>query len=169
MVLLILAIVWAAVLGPSLFRHRAERRSTDSIGAFHRHLRVLERAGPVKVSPAHRLLVAGSREPARRSPHRRVSGARRADPYFRPAACRRRRNTLAALLAVLVSTGLLGALPALRPALFVTIAGAVLVVGYVGLLVRLRNLALEREAKLRYLPQQGEAGAYVVIRRAAAR
>jgi hypothetical protein len=70
---------------------------------------------------------------------------------------------------VLVFTGILGAMPSLRPALFVTIAGVVLLLGYVGLLVRLRNLALEREVKLRYLPQQGEPDAYVVIRRVAAR
>lgn len=170
MVLLILAIVWAAVLGPSLLRHRAERRSTDSIGAFHRHLRVLERAGPVTVDPAHRLAVAAApARPFRRSGASSGSAVRRTDAYFRPEACRRRRNVLTGLLSVLVLTGMLGVVPALRPALFATIAGGVLLLGYVGLLIYLRNLALEREVKLRYLPQAGVPDSSVVIRRAAAR
>lgn len=169
MVLLILAIVWAAVLGPSLVRSRAERRSTDSIGAFHRHLRVLERAGPVTVDAANRLAEAGaSPRQFRRAVSPRRSAARRPDPYFRPVACRRRRNVLAALLVLVAFTGVLGAIPVLHPALFVTIATAVLLLGYMGLLVRLRNLALEREMKLRYLPQAGEPASSVVIRRVAA-
>lgn len=55
MVLLILALVWAAVLGPGILRRRAERHNGDSIGAFHRQLRVLQRTGPSTVAPAHRL------------------------------------------------------------------------------------------------------------------
>jgi hypothetical protein len=168
-VLLILAIVWAAVLGPSLLRRRAERRSTDSIGAFHRHLRVLERAGPVTVDPAHRLAQTESPRARRRPGIPGRSGALRSDPYFRPGACRRRRNVLSALLTLLVFTGALGVIPSLRPALFATIAGAVLLLGYVGLLIYLRNLALEREMKLRYLPHAREPESSVVIRRVAAR
>lgn len=187
MVLLILAIVWAAVLGPSLLRRRSERWSTDSIGAFHRQLRVLERTGPTAVDPAHRLQSAyPSGSPFRPSTagaalvirpdagpapgfgiHRHA--ARRPDPYFRPDACRRRRNVLVALLSTLVFTGLLGAVPALRPVLFVTIAGAVMVAAYVALLVYLRTLALEREAKLRYLPEPLEADASAAVRRIAVR
>lgn len=188
MVLLILAIVWAAVLGPSLLRHRAERRSTNSIGAFHRQLRVLERAGPVTVDPAYRLgtarpsrspfHIAGSYDDALLAPPESDQatsdsgerlGVRRPDPYFRSDACRRRRHILTVLLFLAVGTGLLGAVPPLRPALFVAIAGAVLLVAYVGLLVYLRTLALEREAKLRYLPQPLEPQASAAIRRVATR
>jgi hypothetical protein len=173
LVLLILAIVWAAILGPSLLRRRSER-SADSIGDFHRQLRVLERTGPVTVDPAHRL---GAWDP-NRNPFR-VSGARggvlvvrpdaaaaptveparsarRSDPYFRPQACRRRRHILAGLLGALVVSGLLGAIPALRPMLVVTVASAALVGVYVVLLVYLRTLAVEREVKLRYLPAPAE-------------
>jgi len=95
--------------------------------------------------------------------------ARRPDPYFRPDACRRRRNVLVGLLSMLVFTGLIGAVPAMRPALFVTIVGAVMVAAYVGLLVYLRTLALEREVKLRYLPGPVEAEASAVVRRIAVR
>ena len=55
LVLLILVAVWALVLGPSLLRRRFERRSSDSIGSFHRQLRILGRTGPTLVDPAYRL------------------------------------------------------------------------------------------------------------------
>jgi hypothetical protein len=190
-VLLILAIVWAAVLGPSLLRRTSERWSSDSVGAFHRQLRVLERAGPTTVDPAHRLntsypsgspfrvssangatFVVRTDSSSSGSAAQRTApsqAARRPDPYFRPDACRRRRNTLAGLLAVLIGTGLLGVVPALRPALVVTVIGAVLVAGYLALLVYLRTLALEREVKLRYLPDPVEADASAALRRIAAR
>lgn len=54
-VVLFFAIVWAAVLGHSFMRRRAENRSSDSIGAFRRHLTVLQRTGPVLVQPANSL------------------------------------------------------------------------------------------------------------------
>ncbi len=54
MVLLVLAIVWAAVLA-SWLRSRAARTFGDSVGTFRRHLSILERAAPVTVSPAHSL------------------------------------------------------------------------------------------------------------------
>jgi hypothetical protein len=185
-VLLILAMVWLAVLGPGLLRRRAERRSTDSIGAFHRQLRVLERTGPVLVDPAYRLDAdstadAGStalRLPRPQRPARRTTAAKRAprhaaerrtDPYFRPEACRRRRNVLVGLVAVLVCTGFLGVAPALRPTLFVTLVDGLLLAGYVGLLVYLRTLALERQVKLRYLPRPAEADISVAFRRAVSR
>lgn len=169
MVLLILAMVWAVVLGPSLLRRRAERRADDSIGAFHRQLRILQRTGPSVVDPAHRLDVEGGG--IFLAPGARIAAhaQRRPDPYFRPEACKRRRDILVVLLGVLVGTGLLGAIPALRPVLFVTIAGAVSLAVYVGLLVYLRTLALEREMKLRYLPQPAEHEPSVVARRIAAR
>jgi hypothetical protein len=184
-VLLILAMVWLAVLGPGLLRRRAERRSTDSIGAFHRQLRVLQRTGPALVDPAYRLDDDGDaastalRLPrpqrpsgravaaARRAP--RHAAERRTDPYFRPDACRRRRNVLVGLVGVLVCTGLFGAVPAMRPALFVTLVDGLLLAGYVGLLVYLRTLALERQVKLRYLPQPVDADSSVAFRRAASR
>jgi hypothetical protein len=70
---------------------------------------------------------------------------------------------------VLVCTGLFGAVPAMRPALFVTLVDGLLLAGYVGLLVYLRTLALERQVKLRYLPQPVDADSSVAFRRAASR
>ncbi|MBV8162398.1 MAG: hypothetical protein JO265_15875, partial [Acidimicrobiia bacterium] len=45
--LLILAVVWAAVLVPPWLRSRADARPADSISAFRHRLTVLERTGPV--------------------------------------------------------------------------------------------------------------------------
>ncbi len=54
MVLLVLAVVWIVVIG-SWFRSRSAGSFGDSVGTFHRHIRVLERATPVTVAPAHQL------------------------------------------------------------------------------------------------------------------
>ena len=99
----------------------------------------------------------------------RRRGGRRPDPYFRHEACRRRRNVLVGLLVVVATTGMLGVVPALRPTLFVTIIGAMLLVSYIGLLVYSRRLAVEREAKLHHLPERFEPDAAAAIRRVAAR
>ena len=208
-VLLILAVVWALVLGPGLVRSRAERRSRDSIGAFHRQLRVLERTGPLLVNPAFRLRTrvstdrsgAGSTDDrdtgtdpemdvvrARRvrptvadrgllvvrpdrvtaRPVGDPSAHRRPDPFFRAQACRRRRNVLAGFACVVVVSGLLGSAPVLRPLLVVTAATLVVGALYIALLVRLRTRAVEREVKLRYLPQPAEYEPQIVVRRSAA-
>lgn len=55
MILLILAVLWAVVLGPSLFKRFSERRSTESIDSFHHSLHLLERTGPKLIQPAYRL------------------------------------------------------------------------------------------------------------------
>ena len=190
-VLLLLVLVWAVVLGPSLLRRSVQRHSTDSIGAFHRQLRVLRPIGPSLVDPVHRLdaslpathigadLRGGSRpglivvrpDGALSVPgsHVGTSSVRRPDPYFRPEACQRRRDVLVALLFIVVSTGLAGAIPSARPLLAVTGAAALALVAYVALLVRLRNRAREREAKLRYLPQPVDSEPSVVVHRVVAR
>ncbi|MHB8439821.1 MAG: hypothetical protein ACYDD4_11770 [Acidimicrobiales bacterium] len=169
-ILVILAMVWLAVLGPGLLRRRAERRSTYSVDAFHRQLHVLGRAAPSTIDPAYRLETEEVSSPFRPvGAHALRRQERRPDPYFRPEACKRRRDVLFTLLCTLVGTGLLGAVPAMRPLLYVTLVGALLLTGYLGLLVRLRTLALEREVKLHYLPQPIEHESLVTVRRAAAR
>ena len=51
MVLLILAVIWAAVLLPPYLQNRSESRPADSISSFQRQLSVLERRS-VMVNPA---------------------------------------------------------------------------------------------------------------------
>ena len=109
MVLVVLVLVWAVVLGPSLLRRTADRQSKDSIGSFHRQLNVLGRTGPSLVPPAHRLgtsvpnspdhqagtgwLVSVSSRPepfavqVDSSDMGSSAPFRRPDPYFRPGAC----------------------------------------------------------------------------------
>jgi hypothetical protein len=188
-VLLILGLVWAAVLGPSLLRRRFDRRSSDSIGEFHQHLRVLRRTGPVVVAPAFRLMTSlpedSSPRAARHAPtagrglvlirpdalvprlQTAASAAQRPDPYFRPAACKRRRDVLASLACVIFVSGILGAIPMLRPLLGLTAFAGVVAATYVMMIVRLGGRATERTAKLRYLPEPVEDEPSIVIRRVA--
>jgi hypothetical protein len=190
-VLVVLVLVWAVVLGPSLLRRTVDRQSKDSIGSFHRQLHVLERTGPSLVAPAHRLATSapsGDDGDDRRPPPVSLSsrpaggparfefpdaagrmGQRRPDPYYRPSACQRRRDVLMVLVCTLTITGLIGIIPALHLLLGVTAIVGLVLVAYLGLLVRLRNRALEREAKLRYLPRSSESVFPVLVRRVASR
>jgi hypothetical protein len=54
-VLILVAILWIAVLVPSVISRMRERRSAGSIGRFHQRLDLLERTGPKLVQPAYRL------------------------------------------------------------------------------------------------------------------
>jgi hypothetical protein len=189
-VLVVLVLVWAVVLGPSLLRRTVDRQSKDSIGSFHRQLNVLGRTGPSLMAPAHRLgssvpvdggdgiraghlASVGSRPSAALRPDGYgVSGQtalRRPDPYFRPGACKRRRDVLMVLLCTLTMTGLIGIIPAMHVLLLGTAFVAVLLAGYVGLLIRLRSQALEREVKLHYLPRSAEYDSPIAVRRVASR
>ena len=169
MVLLILAVIWAAVLIPPALRRRAEGRPADTITAFHHQLAVLRRAGPHTARAGHWMLRdAGTSQP--RSSQRHValvapvapvvprraaanlawSAPRR--PSARSQARRRRRDILFSLLVAAGTTLVLGALPALRVLWMVHVVVDLLLIGYVSLLVRQRNLATERELKVRLLP-----------------
>ncbi|MGH9100127.1 MAG: hypothetical protein ACRDV8_07855 [Acidimicrobiales bacterium] len=100
------------------------------------------------------------------------SGAhRRPDPYFRPGACKRRRDVLMVLLCTLTVTGLVGVIPAMHVLLYATAAVGVVLVAYLALLLQMRGRAAEREIKLRYLPQVAVPAdeGIVSIRRVAAR
>jgi hypothetical protein len=161
LVLLILAIIWAAVLIPPALRARAEGRPADSITAFHQQLAVLRRAGPRSgrspngppprggVPQRHVALVDAPpvARPVARPPW---NGARSISA--RRNARRRRRDVLMALLVAAGTTFVLGAVPALRMLWLVHVVADVLLIGYVALLVRQRNLATERALKVRLLP-----------------
>jgi hypothetical protein len=54
-VLILVAVLWIAVLVPSVISKLSERRSAGSIDHFHQRLDLLERTGPKLVSPAYRL------------------------------------------------------------------------------------------------------------------
>jgi hypothetical protein len=166
LVLLILAVIWAAVLIPPALRARAEGRPADSITAFHHQLAVLRRAGPRgargggwvpndggMAQPAftqrHVALVQPV-VPTRVAARPMWNAPRR--PSARSMARRRRRDILFSLLVAAGATLVLGAVPALRILWLAHVAVDVLLIGYVALLIRQRNLATERDLKVRLLP-----------------
>lgn len=206
MILVVLAVIWIAVLTPSLVRSRAQRRGADSIGAFHRQLGVIERTGSalIPLSPRRQsataarraampapagVTAAGPHRAGVRTPTRNVArqlaalssagrpapvpvkraGAPAAQASSRSAGrqqmLRRRRDVLVALAFGLVATILIGALPPLRFAWALTGVLAILLISYVAMLIRCRNLAAERAMKLAFFPAPPEA--HLVLQRSA--
>ena len=160
-VIVILAVVWAAVLIPPMLQNRSQARPADSISAFQSQLSTLQRrtvgesgSGPITPPNGMRAVrpvsaTYGTAGPAefRPVPLGTVDQARLA----RIDAQRRRRRVLAGLLVAAAATLLLSfVLPPLRTLHLVIDA---LLLCYVGLLVRRRKLAMERAAKVRYMNQ----------------
>ena len=140
-VLLILAVVWAVFLVPQVLRHRAEKTPADSIGAFRNQLSVLERTAPGV--------------PAR--PVRASTGV--IAPYGSPQGFRVSQKELVRRRRQSILLGLLGAMGVtllgsflLGGLLTVHLVLDALFVAYCAMLVRVRNVAAEREMKVRYLP-----------------
>ena len=70
----------------------------------------------------------------------------------RRASQKRRRDVLTLLVAGASTTLVLGALPGLHRLMYVQVAFDAVLAGYVILLLRVRNLAAERDTKLAFLP-----------------
>lgn len=151
-VLLVLALVWAAVLVPQHVRNRAESRPADSIGAFQKQLSVLERTSPGSMA-RERLRVA-PHTPSTPGGHRSLGERAALAPSSsaKVMARKRRKDILCGLLAAMAGSLALGFLPGFGVMLSLHLVLDVLFVAYVAMLVRLRNLAEEREVKVRYLP-----------------
>ncbi len=158
MALLILAVIWAAVLIPPLLRNRAQSRPADSISDFNRELAVLRRAGPRAsrlassvpsgAPPVHRhVALVGS--PAASVAIPMLEGSR---SLARRTTRRRRRDVLMALLVAAGVTLVGGVVPSLRMLWLVHLVVDGLLAAYVALLIRQRNLAMERHLKVRLLP-----------------
>ncbi len=181
-VLVILAMVWAVFLLPQLFRARAER-STDLIGAFGRQLSVLERATSVGQGSVTRIRPASGRRPATARPSearpagsiafartaapRPASGALRRPSSAVAGVRKRRRDILCGLLVAMGVSLVLSFLPALGTMLWVHLALDLAFVAYVAMLVRVRNLAAERELKVRFLPTVANSQPQLLLRRSA--
>ena len=173
MVLLVLAGIWAAVLIPPAVRARAEGRPGDSIHNFKRQLTVLRRTGPQTgraaggahwyrshVSPATVAPVHGPLHSSRTAPvataHRAPVRAMRAPApasAARSRTIRRRRDVLTALLVAAFTTLALGLLFSMGIMMIAHVVADVLLIAYVALLVHQRNVAAERDMKVRFLPQ----------------
>jgi len=135
-VLLILAVLWAAVLIPPLFKAHTERRRGDSIGDFS----YKRPAPPLPMS------LAGTTG-APRPRHGAVPGGM-------TTAQRRRRDVLVGLLGAVAVTFVAAMFTGSTPMWVLQLAVDALLVTYVVLLVRMRTLATEQQVKVRYLPQQ---------------
>ena len=168
--LLVLAAIWAAVLIPPAIRSRAERRPGRSVLSFNRQLSVLERTAPYTrraggdhwYRPRAASPLAPVHGPVRTPRGSAIGGANRAPvrPLRAPSASsaarsrtiRRRRDVLSALVVAVFATLVLGLLPAFRVMLLFHVVADLLLVAYVALLIHQRNVAAEREMKVRFLP-----------------
>ena len=156
MVLLLLGAIWAAFLLPPLLRARAEHRPHGSIVDFRRQLHVLGRTTPATPSlglrpsqPASRPAL-GLTPPAAYGP---VARGATAAPVRRSGAAKRRRDVFFGLLGLMTGSLLLSFVPAFGFLLIAHVVLDVVFVAYVAALVYLRNLAAEREMKVRFMPQ----------------
>ncbi|HEX2850142.1 MAG TPA: hypothetical protein VHN98_06300 [Acidimicrobiales bacterium] len=150
-----LAAIWAAFLLPPILRARSENRPSGSISDFRRQLHVLARSTPAGVTPIRAATPAlAPRQP--RTLHPPVATVR---TVRRRSSVKRRRDILVGLLVAMAGSLVLGFLPPLRVLWAVHLVVDLLFVTYVALLVYLRNLAAEREMKVRFLPAQSRAAA----------
>lgn len=163
-VIVILAVVWAAVLIPPMLQNRSQARPADSISAFQSQLSTLQRrtvgdvpAGPITPPNGMRAVrpVAGPANPLDFGavPMGTVDQARLA----RIDAQRRRRQVLVGLLAAAGTTLVLSLV--VPSVLTLHLVVDALLVGYVALLIRRRKLAEERAAKVRSMQRARQAQA----------
>ena len=156
MVLLILAVIWAAVLVPPYLRSRVEARPADSIGHFRRQLATLQRTGPRANLPLTGVFAAAPRQLVTPPPAVRRSAKGMAAVAVqltaRSRAQKRRREVFVTLLLAMGVSLVLGFVPGLRVMWLVHLVFDGLFALYVGLLLRMRNVAAEREMKVRFLP-----------------
>ena len=144
MVLFILAVIWAAVLLPPYLQNRSESRPADSISSFQRQLSVLEKRAVV-VNPAFQRSIPSGREFS--------SNNAAALRLSRSEAKKRRRDVLFTLLGAAGLTFVM-ALRLGGPVWGLHLVCDLLLAGYVVLLVQLQQRALERDTKVRYLPNR---------------
>lgn len=173
LVLVILALIWAAVLLPPYLQNRRETRPGDSIATFRSQLSVLERTTPGGRSSLARLDV-GRYDPPRYVPPATRSAARGpravapSHAALRRAEARKRRRDVFLTLLAAVGVTFAGAilLGGSTWMLFLVVLLAFL--GYVGMLLHLQQQTVERDEKVRYLqpaPRRATPEAQLLLRR----
>jgi hypothetical protein len=174
LMVLVLVVVWAT-FGVWWVRSHAQTSLGDSVGSFRRDLHVLERTAPATVRPANRLRVPSS-QPVRGVPSAarsaaqgrvapgrvtaggvgagRVGANRTSSPaqLRRRQSAKRRRDVLFVLVVAVLATLTMAAATRSHTVMAVQLLADATLAGYVALLVRMRNLASEREMKLTYMP-----------------
>lgn len=165
-VLVVLALIWAAVLVPPMLRARAEARPADSISHFRSHLRVLQRTSPTAVRAANTLRIPNFAPPTP-TPSYRLTRNYSPEAARRARTLKRRRDVLCTLLALMAGTLVLGLLPSLRMLWLAHLVLDVVFGAYVAMLIRARGLAAERAMKLRFMPAHARVDNVVMLRRSA--
>ena len=185
MVLIVLIVLWSIVLVPPAWQSHAEARRARQVDAFRRKLSVLapapdtplarrpfDAARPAEAARSHvavmaprnvvRLPVAAAQAVeydtgALESVAAEAAGRRAERARARVDVLRRRQQVLVGLMAAAVVS--LGAGLALRDVRVLGLHGLVVtsLAGYLVALRRLRRLALERRAKVRYFPATAAA------------
>ncbi len=144
MVLFILAVIWAAVLLPPYLQNRSESRPADSISSFQRQLSVLERRSVV-VNPALQRSVA---------PNRSYAGSIAFAPRVARSEAKKRRRDVLFTLAGAAGVTLPMALVLGGPVWGLHLLCDLLLGAYVVLLAQAQQRAVERDTKVRYLPNR---------------
>jgi hypothetical protein len=177
-VLLVLVVLMWVGAGVYYLRGRPDTNPGDSIGHFRRQLRVLERTGPTLIDPAHQL-GRWRRDPIRpvappMTPMDRGSSLARSLASTPGLASARRRQTIKrrrdmffGLVLGIVGSLFLGLIPGLRVMWLLAAGLTVALAVYVVLLVNLRNQAVERTMKVRFLNARQEAEPAYLLRRSA--
>jgi hypothetical protein len=173
LVLVILALIWAAVLLPPYLQNRRETRPGDSIATFRSQLSVLERTTPGGRSSLARLDV-GRYDPPRYVPpaaRGAARGPRAVAPTHaalrRSEARKRRRDVFLTLLGA-VGVSFAGAVLLGGSTWMLFLVVLLTFLAYVGLLVHLQQQTIERDEKVRYLqtaPRRTAPEAQLLLRR----
>jgi hypothetical protein len=180
-VLVILAVIWAAVLIPPWIHNRRESQPVRTMASFHRRLDRLAAIEPLeRTAVAHRSYAVGMQvdapdprlgESAGHTDHDDPSGPAGAGiPRVSRQALRRRRQIFFGLLTVVAGSMVAALSMGTVTAWAAHAAAVVLFVGYVTLLVRHHQRVAEQVAKVRYLsPIRVARPAVVVLRSGTAR
>jgi hypothetical protein len=155
-VILLLLAVWGGV-GAWWYLSRPESRSTDSIGSFRHQLRVLERTGPVTVSPAYRMesrdlgVYGASQIPTMSRSVQLMAGTPSVVAARRRRVQKRRRDVFFGLTVSVIGAAALGFLPGLAVMWGLAALLAVGLALYVVMLAQVTTATTERTQKVRYL------------------
>lgn len=149
-VLLILVIAWVIVLAPPLLRSRGEIRRTDSIGNFHHSLGVL---GRTQGLDGRSSMPAGVRADGPLTPPlaARMGTASMSPTTASQRSARRRREVFTVLGAAATLT-LLAALTVGGAMWGLHLLADLLLGAYAALVAWFRQLSIEHQQKVRYLP-----------------
>ena len=150
LVLLILAVIWAAVLLPPYLQNRSESRPADSISSFQRQLSVLERRS-VMVNPSLQREIRAYASPA--------------SVRFSRAEAKKRRRDVLYTLAGGAGTTFVMALVLGGPVWGLNLLCDALLAVYVVMLVQAQQRAMERTSKVRYLPSRAIRPEPALLRR----